>query len=178
MPPNRNSNNQPDIYDVTNRHERNWVKSDIPKRSDGNRSYWISQVFVNQGWCWAIDLVETESTDGTQQWDVKHICLGSETNIVPELYAIREMVLAGEGEHRYSSLMEALLWGYMDGKFKEGDNPLKDYIGPVEFVKTIWGDMEGERWDEFDEVARRVNSLRLFNYWVVNSNHKCNTSWR
>ena len=83
----------------------------------------------------------------------------------PELNAIRDLVLAGEGEHRYSSLMQALLWGYVDRKFKEGDNPLKTYQNPVEFVKPIWGDMEGSRWENFDEVVSRLNRPELLHYY-------------
>ena len=83
-----------------------------------------------------------------------------------ELYAIKEMVLSGKGDYRFSSPLQALLWGYMDGKFKEGDDPLKSYRGPVDFVRPIWGDMKGNRWETFDAVAARVNTPRLLNLYI------------
>ncbi|NQS88347.1 hypothetical protein HQ584_00945 [Patescibacteria group bacterium] len=91
---------------------------------------------------------------------------GYQSNLTPELFAIREMVLAGEGEHRYSSPLQALLWGYMDGKFKEGDNPLENYQGALEFVKPIWGEMEGERWRTFEVVAERLNYPELVEFYL------------
>lgn len=97
----------------------------------------------------------------------------SETNLTPESYAVRDMVLAGEGDYKFSAPLQALLWGYMDGKFKEGDNPLKNYQDTLEFVKTIWGEMEGDRWDKFDEVADRLNTLELFKYWVIHNLTYC-----
>jgi len=90
---------------------------------------------------------------------------GYQTNLTPELFAIRDMVLAGEGDYRYSAPLQALLWGYMDGKFKERENPLKDYQGALEFVKPIWGRMEGERWDNVIEVALRM-SPELIHYYI------------
>jgi hypothetical protein len=86
-----------------------------------------------------------------------------ETGVTPEQVAIREMVRAGEGDYKFSSAMQALLWGYMDGHFK--DNPLKSYTTALEFVKPIWGDMEGPRWDDFDEVTLRLNTPELLDYW-------------
>ena len=87
-------------------------------------------------------------------------------DLQPGLYAIRSMVQAGEGEHRYSSQLQALLWGYMDGKFKEGDNPLETYQDPMEFVKPIWGRMEGPRWEDFDTVTSRLNLPELIDYYT------------
>ncbi|NQS88346.1 hypothetical protein HQ584_00940, partial [Patescibacteria group bacterium] len=93
---------------------------------------------------------------------------GYQNSLTPELFAIRDMVLAGEGEYRYSSPLQALLWDFMDGKFKEGDNPFKDYKGLVEFVKPIWGWMEGERWRDFDTVTSRLNRPELVDYYTKN----------
>lgn len=89
----------------------------------------------------------------------------SETNLTPELYAIRDMVLAGENDYRYSAPLQALLWGYMYGKFKESDNPLKNYQDALEFVKPIWGDMEGKRWERFKAVTLRLNLPELIDHW-------------
>ena len=49
------------------------------------------------------------------------------TDLTPELLALKEMVLAGKGDNEFSAPLQALLWGYMDGKFKEGDNPFETY---------------------------------------------------
>jgi len=87
------------------------------------------------------------------------------TNLTPELFALKEMVLAGKGDYKFSAPLQALLWGYMDGKFKEADNPFKNYQSPLEFVKPIWGDMEGPRWT-FDKVVDRLSSdRRLLHYY-------------
>ena len=91
------------------------------------------------------------------------------TDIQQELYAIKDMVLSGENEFRFSAPLQALLWGYIDGKFKEGDSPLKNYVDCVEFVKPIWGEMKGDRWDEFDEVTSRLNLPELVDYYIKNN---------
>ena len=83
-----------------------------------------------------------------------------------ELYAVKEMVLAGKADYRFSAPLQALLWGYMEGKFAEDDRPFANYKDNVEFVRPIWGDMKGSRWENFDEVAGRVNTPRLFDYWL------------
>lgn len=88
------------------------------------------------------------------------------SSIETESFIIKDMVLSGEGEYRYSSPLQALLWGYMDGKFKEGDDPLKDYKGLVEFVKPIWGEMEGKRWRDFDAVTSRLNAPGLVDHYT------------
>jgi len=89
----------------------------------------------------------------------------SKTNLSPKLYALKDMVLAGENDYRYSAPLQALLWGYMDGKFKEGDNPFENYINALDFVKPIWGNMEGQRWGGFDEVTSRLNLPELLDYY-------------
>jgi len=76
------------------------------------------------------------------------------------------MVLAGEGDNKISADLQALLWGYMDDSFKKGDNPLKDYKGSLEFVKPIWGEMEGERWKNFEDVTLRLNLPELIDYYT------------
>ena len=87
----------------------------------------------------------------------------------PKLYALKDMVLAGENNYRFSSPLQTLLWGYIDGKFKEGDNPLKNYQDALEFVKPIWGNMKGPRWDKFDEVTSRLNLPELLYYYDKNN---------
>lgn len=87
-----------------------------------------------------------------------------------------EMNKFGMPESRaYCSPLQAVLWGYMDGHFKEKDNPFKDYQGSVEFVKPIWGRMEGERWNNFNKVASRIGgSVELMNHYL---NQKYTYEW-
>lgn len=86
----------------------------------------------------------------------------------PELIAIREMVLSGEPDPKFSAPLQALLWGFMDGSFKQGENPLKKYTGVVEFIKPLWNKMNGPRWTDFEAVGNRLNTPELFDYWVDN----------
>jgi len=87
------------------------------------------------------------------------------TGLTPELFALREMILVGKGDQKYSALLQALLWGYMDGYFQQDNNPLKNYQGALKFVKPIWGSMEGPRWEKFEDVVRRLNTSELINYY-------------
>jgi len=91
------------------------------------------------------------------------------TNLSPEFLMLRDMVSAGEGEYRSSSLIQAWLRGCIDGKFKEGYEALEKYKRPVEFVKPIWGEMKGERWKDFDAVTSRLNLPELVDYWERNN---------
>ena len=45
------------------------------------KSYWLEDVFIDQGWCWAIE--EIEKDDGHNE--LVSLCLGSEAEIVPIL---------------------------------------------------------------------------------------------
>ncbi|MBW2092789.1 MAG: hypothetical protein JRI34_11810 [Deltaproteobacteria bacterium] len=87
------------------------------------------------------------------------------TGLPSELHTIREMVLIGRGDRIYSAPLQALLWGYMDEHFSKDDNPLKNYNGPLEFVKPVWGKMDGPRWENFEEVVGRLNTARLIDYY-------------
>jgi len=89
----------------------------------------------------------------------------SENDLSPELHTLRDIVMAGENDYRYSAPLQALLWGYMDGKFKEGDDPFENYVNIVNFVKPIWGKMEGPRWKDFNTVINRLNKPELINYF-------------
>jgi hypothetical protein len=84
-----------------------------------------------------------------------------------ELLALKDMVLAGKGDQRFSAPLQALLWGYMDGYFRDGDNPFKNYYGPLDFVKPIWGKMEGHRWEDFETVTSRLNLPELVDYYEL-----------
>ncbi len=113
--------------------------------------------FLSKG---QITFDENDGLEGTL------IIKNADGNLAPEVYAIRDMVLSGESDFRFSAPLQALLWGYMDGKFKKGDNPLKNYQSALEFVKPIWGDMKGPRWSYEEAVlSGRVGSdFRLLNY--------------
>ena len=87
-----------------------------------------------------------------------------ETDLTPELFALREMTRAGKGP-KYSAMFEAMWMGFRDGHFKEGDNPFENYKGPVELVKPIWGDMKGADWEDFDTVVDRLNTPELVDYY-------------
>jgi hypothetical protein len=89
------------------------------------------------------------------------------TNFSKELLALRDMVLAGKGDQRFSAPLQALLWGYMDGYFRDADNPFKNYYGPLDFVKPIWGKMEGQRWEDFETVTSRLNLPELVDYYEL-----------
>jgi len=82
-----------------------------------------------------------------------------------ELYALRDIVVTGRCDYRYSAILQALFWGYLDGKFKYPNDPLENYVGLLEFIKPLWGDMEGPRWDNYEEVISRLNLPELIDYY-------------
>jgi hypothetical protein len=102
----------------------------------------------------------TEGLDGTL------IIRNAAVNLSSELLAIRDMVVGGSGDYKISPLMQALLWGYMDGTFKENDYPFKNYQDSLEFIKPIWGNMKGPRWNDFKEVTSRLNTPELVDYYT------------
>ena len=67
----------------------------------------------------------------------------------------------------YNSGLEALLWGVMDGKLN--DTQLSNYSNMVDYIRPIWGEMEGPRWDRFSVVIDRLNKPELVNYWTMNN---------
>jgi len=82
--------------------------------------------------------------------------------------AFGEMYKEGYPDIReYCSPLQTLLWGYIDGKFKQDDWPLKNYKNILEFVNSVWGGIEGPRWDEFDEVTSRLNLPELVNLYKL-----------
>ena len=60
-------------------------KSGHAESSEARRSYWLGEVFVDQGWAWGTELVEVEPVDGRRCWQVCPLCLGREDEIVPIL---------------------------------------------------------------------------------------------
>jgi hypothetical protein len=75
-------------------------------------------------------------------------------------YAIREIIRLGAGDN-YSPGLEALLWAAMDGKL--ADCPLSKYTNVVDYVKPIWGNMDGSRWDNFSISSKRLSTPELIN---------------
>jgi len=97
---------------------------------------------------------------------------GDDTNLPSDplslrAMVLRDMVLAGKGDNRYSAPLQALLWGYMDGFFGEkDDNPLDNYQGDLAFVRPIWSNMEGPRWEKYEDVIRRMNTPKLIAWYM------------
>lgn len=67
----------------------------------------------------------------------------SGTGFTSEIFVFKDMVMAGKSDQRFSAPLQALLWGYRDGKFKDGNNPLKTYSSVFDLVKDVWGEMQG-----------------------------------
>ena len=82
-----------------------------------------------------------------------------------EQYALHDMVRSGQGKG-FSAPLKALLKAYKDGMFKKGDNPFENYTGVIDFIKPLWGDMEGPGWSNINEVSKWVNSEELLNIWI------------
>jgi len=57
------------------------------KEEQQKRSYWSKdgQVFFTGGYGWGLRLAETASTDGRRCYDVKHVCLGKEEDVLAML---------------------------------------------------------------------------------------------
>lgn len=74
-------------------------------------SYWSEdgQVFFNDGWAWAIDLVFKESVNGEARWDVVPICLGREAETKSTLEGKKEIPNDMSSRQRkvLSSILEA-----------------------------------------------------------------------
>ena len=83
-----------------------------------------------------------------------------------EVNGLMQMVRAGEGDHKFSAPLQALLWGYLDGYFPENYTPFVRYPGHLEFVKPIWGSMDSVRWKNYDEVTKRLNYPQLLHYYI------------
>ena len=93
------------------------------------------------------------------------------TNLSPELLMLKDMVLSGEGEYRSSPALRALFKGYMDGKFKEGDNPLKNYQDIAEFVMRVLDYMRGEEFRNYEYTSSWMGDPRIFDSYI-NKNYR------
>ena len=59
-------------------------------RGEG-RSYWLGEVFIDQGWTWSTELVEVDPVDDRRRWQALPLCLGREDDIVPILKGHEQM---------------------------------------------------------------------------------------
>ena len=61
-------------------------KSVHAESSEAQRSYWLGEVFVDQGWAWGTGLIGIDATkDERRCWQALPLCLGREDDIVPIL---------------------------------------------------------------------------------------------
>jgi len=88
-----------------------------------------------------------------------------QTQLSPQQIAVRDLVMAGWGDQKYSAPLQAMLWGFMSGYYLEGDNPFEMCLNALALVKPIWGDMTGERWENFETVVARLNLPELVDYY-------------
>jgi hypothetical protein len=55
------------------------------KEEKQKRSYWSKEVFFTGGYGWGLHLVKTATNDGRRCYDVKHVCLGKEEDVLAML---------------------------------------------------------------------------------------------
>ena len=66
-------------------------KSGHAESSEAQRSYWVGEVFFDQGWAWGTELVEVEPIDSRRCWQVYPLCLGKEDEIVSILRGYKQI---------------------------------------------------------------------------------------
>ncbi len=99
-----------------------------------------------------ISFDEKDGIDGTL------IVKNATTNLEPEVYAFREIVLAGMGG------VSTLFMGYKNNRFN--GNPLKGYGGIVDFVEPIW-DLSRPGWRNLQYAGLMVGGdFELGDYWA------------
>lgn len=53
---------------------------------DQPRSYWLGEVFLDQGWVWTLALIEVQPGENeSKRWQVVPVCLGMEEEVMPVL---------------------------------------------------------------------------------------------
>jgi len=77
------------------------------RSEDKRRSYWLGEVFIDQGWGWGTELIETEPVDGRRCWQALPLCLGREDDIVPILRGQRQ--IPDDMHQRRRALLESIL---------------------------------------------------------------------
>ena len=79
--------------------------------------------------------------------------------------AFLKILSIGNREARaYAPVLEALLWLYHDDR-READSLLVDFE-ITRLLEASWGDCEGTRWDEWEEVRPRLTSPILAGYFT------------
>jgi len=79
--------------------------------------------------------------------------------------ALNDLALDGANDYKFSAPLQALLWGYVDGRFDKNSNPLSDYTTSLKLTKKLWGDMSGPRWNDFEQVISRLNTPELVDHY-------------
>ena len=120
-----------------------------------------------------------ENTESDRLAEKSEIVRLSSTNENAKKYSkveiLVDLTLDGlkHDEYRYSPSLEAFYWFIKDGKFNpESFNEI--YKGSFDFTKMVWGEMEGDRWDGFDEVTSRLNLPEWVDYY---ENEKFSYKW-
>lgn len=57
------------------------INNEKGKRKAKGKSYWLDDVFIDQGWAWASEEIEADNG----HYDLMPLCLGKESEIVPVL---------------------------------------------------------------------------------------------
>lgn len=81
------------------------------------RTYWLGEVFFNDGWAWGTELAEKEPTPpAVKCWGCPPICLGREKDILPILKG--ERPVPQEMHPRRRAVLEKILEETQDGGIK------------------------------------------------------------
>lgn len=75
----------PDLENAANSSKRGRPRKNGKDSRGESYSYWLGEVFIDQGWAWSTELVETQPVDGGKRWQAHPICLGTEDDVVPIL---------------------------------------------------------------------------------------------
>lgn len=143
------------------------TKEEIKMLNSQDKVHYITSEMYQESPEFALEFAQiSELNDGITPKEAKAVIdLWDSIKNRLESTALKDMVLAGKGDHNFSAPLQALLWGYMDGRFGEGNNPLEDYKGIEEFMNLAWGNMRGPRWADFEEVTSRLNLPELINFY-------------
>ncbi len=112
------------------------------------------------------ELEEIDTEDNKAIEDIAYLALNPEYRS-----AFESMLAAGiEGQRKYCTPLQALLWIAYDREFNEYD-PLVNY-SLEKLIDEAWKDttisqnFTSDRWSDFDEVADRLNSPRLISVYM------------
>ena len=74
---------------VTGHIKRGRPKKTHLEPNHASSAYWLDEVFIDHGWAWATDLIETKPVDGRRCWQALPLSLGREDDVVPILKGYR-----------------------------------------------------------------------------------------